>query len=103
MKKIFYSVFAAILIIAATLKVSAQSEQSREVSGFNSIASSGPFDVHVKISGTESLKLKANPDIINEIETIVEDGTLEIKFKHHHDRSYENTGKIDVYVTAKSL
>src|SRR5260221_11413273 len=103
MKKIVYSVFAGILLITATLKVSAQSEQTREVSGFNSIASSGPFDVHGKINGTESLKLKANQDIINEIETVVENGTLEIKFKHHHDRNYDNTGRIDVYVTAKSL
>jgi hypothetical protein len=103
MKKIVYSVFAGILLITATLKVSAQSEQTREVSGFNSIASSGPFDVHVKINGTESLKLKANQDIINEIETVVENGTLEIKFKHHHDRNYDNTERIDVYVTAKSL
>jgi len=103
MKKIVYSVFTAILLIAAVLKVSAQSEQTRQVSGFNSIASGGPFDVHVKINGTESLKLKASPDIINEIETVVEGGKLKIRFKHHHEWNNENTGRIDVYVTAKSL
>jgi hypothetical protein len=103
MKKIVYSVLAVILLIAAALNVSAQSEQTRPVSGFNSIASGGPFDVHVKISGTESLKLKASPDIINEIETVVEGGKLKIRFKHHHEWNHENTGRIDVYVTARSL
>lgn len=103
MKKIVYSAFTVILLITAVLKVSAQSEQTRQVSGFNTIASGGPFDVHVKINGTESLKLKASPDIINEIETVVEGGKLKIRFKHHHEWNYENTGRIDVYVTAKSL
>ncbi|HEY2583654.1 MAG TPA: head GIN domain-containing protein [Mucilaginibacter sp.] len=103
MKKIAYSVFTAILLMIAVLKVSAQSEQTRQVSGFNKIASGGPFDVHVKIDGTETLKINANPDIINEIETIVESGSLKIRFKHHDDWNHENTGKIDIYVTAKSL
>ncbi|MDB5008345.1 MAG: hypothetical protein JWP45_2738 [Mucilaginibacter sp.] len=94
--------FAAVLLVSATLKVSAQSEESRQVSGFHSIGSSGPFEVHVKIDGTESLKISASPDIIKEIETRVEDGRLEIKFKHHEwDR--DHMGRIDVYVTAKSL
>jgi len=103
MKRIAYSIFAAMLLIAATLKVSAQSEETRQVSGFNGLGSSGPFDVHVKINGTESLKISAGSDIINEIETVVEDGKLEIRFKHHYGGDHGNMGKIDVYVTAKSL
>ena len=102
MKRVAITIFAAIIVFAATLTVSAQSQQTREVSGFNSLASSGSFDVHVNINGTESLKISASPDIINEIETVVEDGTLKIKFKNnfHHDGDY---GPVNVYVTAKSL
>jgi hypothetical protein len=103
MKKIVYSLFAAIMVMTATFKVTAQPMQTRNVSGFNSIASAGPFDVHVKINGTESLKINASHDIINEIETTVEDGTLKIKFKHHDHWNHEDMGKIDVYITAKSL
>lgn len=94
--------FAAVLLLAATLKVSAQSEESRQVSGFHGIASAGPFDVHVKIDGTESLKISASSDIMGEIETKVEDGKLEIKLKHH-DWGRNHIGRIDIYVTAKSL
>jgi hypothetical protein len=103
MKKIAYSIFAAVLVITTTLKASAQSEENRQVSGFNSIVSSGPFDIHVKINGTESLKISANSTIIGEIETVVEDGKLEIKFKHHYEWNHDHMGQIDVYVTAKSL
>jgi hypothetical protein len=104
MKRSAYTFFAVILLFTATLTASAQSEENRPVSGFNSLASSGPFDVHVNINGTESLKISASPKIMNEIETIVEDGTLKIKFKHHDDWDHgDDYGKIDVYVTAKSL
>ncbi len=103
MKKLAYSIFAAALVLTATLGASAQSEESRQVSGFTILGSSGPFDVHVNINGTESLKINANPDVIKEIETTVEDGKLEIKFKHHHDWNNGDPGKIDIYVTAKSL
>ncbi|MDB5091274.1 MAG: putative auto-transporter adhesin, head domain [Mucilaginibacter sp.] len=103
MKRITYIIFAAVLTVATTLKASAQSEESRQVSGFTSIGSGGPFDVHVKIDGTESLKIKASSDAIKEIETKVEDGGLQIKFKHRNNYDHENYGKIDIYVTAKSL
>lgn len=100
MKRITYFIFAAVLTVATTLKASAQSE-TRQVSGFTSIGSAGPFDVHVKINGTESLKIEASQDAIKEIETNIEDGGLQIKFKHRGN--HENYGKIDIYVTAKSL
>jgi hypothetical protein len=100
MKKIIYNIFAAILVIAASLSASAQA--TRQVSGFSRIASSGPFDVHVNINGTESLKINASQDVISQIETIVEDGKLEIRFKDH-DEDHGNIGKVDIYVTAKSL
>jgi hypothetical protein len=103
MKRASQTILAVILIIAATLKVSAQTEQTRNVSGFSSIASGGPFNVHVKIDGTESLKISASQDVMDEIQTVVENGKLEIKFKNSHYMNHENIGTVDVYVTAKSL
>lgn len=103
MKKIVYTIIALILVAATSVKVSAQSEESRSVSGFNGIGSGGPFDVHVKIDGTESLKIKASQEAIREIETTVKDGKLQIKFKHRDNWNDHNFGRIDIYVTAKSL
>lgn len=102
MKKAAYVIIVN-LIFVNTLSAFAQIEQTRQVSGFNAIASAGSFDVHVKINGKESLNISASAEIINEIETKVEDGILKIKFKHHNNWNQENYGKIDVYVTAKSL
>jgi hypothetical protein len=106
MKKVLTYIFAAVLMTAVIQSASAQTEESRPVSGFNSIGSAGPFDVYVKIDGTESLKISANPEIIKEIETKVEDGRLEIKFKHHNywnNHNYHNYGPIKIYITAKSI
>jgi hypothetical protein len=105
MKKITYSIFAVFLFIAATKNTFAQSEQKREVSGFNSIASGGPFHVHVKIDGTESLRLTGDASVLNEIETVVKGEKLAIQFKHDYDREHgsDEAGDINIYITAKSL
>jgi len=108
MKKITYTLFVVIMLVAATRNlVSAQSVESRPVAGFNGLSSEGPFTVHVKIDGTESLKISTQSnesDIIKLIETVVENGTLRIKFKDHLENGQGNTeGPIDIYVTAKSL
>jgi len=105
MKRIVYSICAALLFMAAVQTASAQSEETRQVSGFNSIGSAGPFNVHVKIDGTESLRIKADKAIINEIETLVEGRELKIRFKHrdHWDRDDYGKKPIEVYITAKSL
>jgi len=103
MKRLVYTLFAAMLVFAATLKVSAQAEETRQVSGFNSLASGGPFNVHVKINGTESLKISGNADVIKDIETEVKDGKLSIKFKKEAEWKHHDSGKIDIEVTAKSL
>ena len=103
MKKFKSYFLVAMLTFASTFCVFAQSEETRQVSGFHAISSAGPFDVHIKITGTESLKLKANPDIINEIITKVENGNLKIKVKDHDEWERHHIGKVDVYITAKSL
>ena len=82
--------------------VSAQSGQTRSVSGFNSIANAGPFAVHVKLDGTESLKIVGDPSVVSEMETVVTGGNLEIRFRRDH-REHNFSGRIDVYVTARSL
>lgn len=82
--------------------VSAQ-EQVRSVSGFNSIGSGGSFAVHVKINGTESLRIDgADAEMASLIETSVTNGHLEIRWKRGSEPHHYN-GRIDVYVTAKSL
>jgi len=101
MKKLRYFILSAALISMAAINASAQG-QSRSVSGFSSVASGGPFNVHIKIDGNESVKVDADANIIDDIETVVEGSTLKIRFK---DREYRHRDirKAEIYVEAKSL
>lgn len=101
MKKLSYIILTLALVSAVSINASAQG-QSRSVSGFTSVASSGPFNVHIKIDGNESVRVDADADAIDDIVTVVENNTLKIKFK---DREWQhrNLHKAEVYVEAKSL
>jgi len=102
--KTFKFAFLALFAIAGIAgKTFAQSEETRSVSGYHGIASGGSFRVFVKIDGTESLKLKGDAEDIRRIETVVENGVLQIRIPKELQRRHENIGRVDVYVTAKSL
>jgi hypothetical protein len=105
MKRLTFTFLSAVLLFATLIKASAQQTENRNVSGYHAVASSGSFNVHINIDGTESLKISANSEIISEIETVVKDGELQIKFKNHYEWSHSNVGRerIDIYVSAKSL
>jgi hypothetical protein len=102
MKRLSYFILSVAILPLATIKVSAQG-QNRSVSGFSAIASSGPFNVYIKLDGNESVKVDADADVINDIETIVEGRTLEIRFKDDRENRHRNIRKADIYVEAKSL
>jgi hypothetical protein len=78
MKRLSFTLLSIMLFSVTALKALAQesSTQTRQVSGFNAIASAGPFNVHIKLDGTESVKVDADANIINDIETVVENNTL---------------------------
>jgi Putative auto-transporter adhesin, head GIN domain len=105
MKRVIFTILSIMSLSAAVMKVSAQesSVQNRQVSGFNAIASSGPFNVHIKLDGTESVKVDADSNIINDIETVVDGNTLKIRFKDRQFHHYNNVHKAEIYVSAKSL
>ena len=79
-------------------------DDDRQVSGFSGITISGRHNVYITMGNTESLRLEGDADAINEIETEVEDGVLKIRNKKQmNSRSWNNTGKVNIYIQAKSL
>ncbi len=76
-------------------------DETRNVSGFHAIANSGHIVVEVRLDGKESVRLAGDDAAIRQIETIVEGGTLKIRFKRQSQRS--NWGKVTAYVSAKRL
>jgi hypothetical protein len=103
MKKALSLLLTSLLIITIGLNATAQTGQNRQVSDFNSISSSGGFNVYVKIDGTESLKITGDESIINDIETTVSSGKLKIGTKNKISWRLFNNKDIDIYITAKSL
>jgi len=79
-------------------------DDERQVSGFSGITISGRHNVYITMGNTESLRLEGDATAINEIETKVEDGVLKIRNKKQmNTRSWNNTGKVNIYIQAKSL
>ncbi|HQT24734.1 MAG: hypothetical protein B7X86_16875 [Sphingobacteriales bacterium 17-39-43] len=79
-------------------------DDERPVSGFSGITISGRHNVYITMGNTESLRLEGDATAINEIETKVEDGVLKIRNKKQmNTRSWNNTGKVNIYIQAKSL
>jgi len=103
MKTLKMAALALFLIAGAIGKTFAQSEETRSVSGYSGVSTGGSFNVHVKIDGTESLKLKGDAEDLRKIETVVENGQLKIRFYKEWERRHEHIGRVDVYVSAKSL
>jgi hypothetical protein len=80
------------------------SDETREVSGFSGISSAGSYNVFITMGNTESLKIEGDSEQISLIETVVEDGILKIRTKNRNKSWKQNfNGKVNIYVTAKSL
>lgn len=77
--------------------------EERQVSNFNGISSSGAYDVYIKMGNTESLKIEGDGDLIKNIETKVEEGTLKIRNSKTSSGWNWNNRKTKIYITAKSL
>ncbi|MBB6127222.1 GIN domain-containing protein [Mucilaginibacter lappiensis] len=92
-RKIFILFVSAMTML--TLNSFAQSGQTRSVSGFSSIESGGPFNVHIKITGTESVRLDIDDDVVNDVKTEVEDGVLKIGFRNNFSLRNHNIKRGD--------
>lgn len=82
-----------------------QQTETREVTNFSGISSGGHFNVFVKMGTTESLKIEADKEALERIETIVDNNILKIRIKNRLNGSNRdwNMGKVSIYITAKSL
>lgn len=82
MKKLAFTLFAVFTAMAASFTATAQtSEQNRQVSGYSGVAISGPFLTHVIIGDKEGVKLTVDENLIDKVETVVDNGTLNVRFK----------------------
>ncbi len=94
------------LMLTVTMLVQANStvlaQEKRAVSGYSGVSNAGPLDVIIDINGKEGLTIDADDDLLKDIETVVEDGVLRIKYKNKNWGNWNNK-KGSVYVSAKKL
>ncbi|WCT12846.1 head GIN domain-containing protein [Mucilaginibacter jinjuensis] len=109
MKKLTLSLFAVALAITTTLKATAQdtAQQTRDVSGYSSVSVSGPFKVKVILGDKEGAKLNIDKEYIDKVETVVDGGTLNVRFKRpsfslKHEEYHPKTAEVTVYVRTLS-
>jgi hypothetical protein len=111
MKKLSIFIAFALLIfqnqpISAKTKINqlrVQQTETRPVSPFTGILSSGNFNVIVNIGSEESLRIEGNAEDMDDIETLVANGVLKLRVKNPLNRLARNMGKVNIYITAKSL
>ncbi len=94
-------VFCVGLVHAAASMV--PPDEVRDVTGFHALSNSGSIDVEVRFGTRESVRLEGDDAAIREIETVVESGTLKIRYKKGLRSLGGNWGKVTAYVTAKRL
>jgi hypothetical protein len=111
MKK--YSFIALILITSLILSSCAFSitqgsgkvvTETRQVSGFDRVSLSGIGSLTITLGDKESLQIQAEDNILPRIETIVQDGTLIIRYQNNDfQKNVVPTKPINFYLTAKNI
>ena len=98
---VFATTTTLITVVSSKTK---KANETRQVSDFHAISAGGSYNVFITIGNTESLRLEGDADIISEIETKVEQGILKIRNKKQlNGSSWNNKGKVDIYIQAKKL
>ena len=94
--------FGSVGLVEAANKKTHNAE-TRNGDAIHAIANSGSIVVEVRFGDRESVRLEGNDEAIKEIETVVERGTLKIRYKNRIRMGRQNWGRVTAYVTAKRI
>ncbi len=88
---------AAVLVLS--LAHANQQQQERNVPAFKAVSVSGGFELKVHRGGAQKVVIRADKDVIDEVETKVVDGELRIGLNGWHS----HTGHLEAEVTTPDL
>jgi len=94
--------FMCMGIAHATL-IHNQNSNVRQIADFNKIQSNGHFQVYVQLGSQETIRLEGNQEMLDQVETVVDNHTLIIRMKKNFHWFSINRERIQVYITAKQL
>lgn len=101
MKNIITSslLITALFFLATGVSLS-QSKETRDVSGFNAVNFGIAGNLYISIGPAFKVTLEGDKDYLNEIETVVRDGKLQIRRDNY--RLFNNE-RADIYITMPSI
>lgn len=77
------------------------STQNRKIAGFSGISVSGNFDIRVLMGNTESLKINTDEETLREIETVVQNDVLIIRYRPR--TGWKKLRKVNILINAKII
>ncbi|WP_163322461.1 head GIN domain-containing protein [Draconibacterium mangrovi] len=102
--KILFLFMIAVTSYGTVLAGHSDETQMRQISGFNAIKVSTGIDLYLTMGNTEEVKVVADDDIIDDLITEVEGGTLKIYMKRNNWFNWGSGNQTrKVYVTVKEL
>lgn len=97
-------ILTLVILFGTNATVLANNEtETRKVKEFSAIKVSSGIDLYLKMGDTESVKIVADEDVIDEVVTEVKDGTLHIYMKKNNWFNWSGNKSKKAYVTVKEL
>lgn len=97
-------ILTLVILFGTNATVLASNEtENRKVKEFSAIKVSAGIDLYLKMGDSESVKIVADDDIIDEVVTEVKDGTLRIYMKKNNWFNWGGNKTRKAYVTVKEL
>lgn len=102
MKHILKTTAAVAALAVGTLAAQADdiAKETRDVGAFDEVYLKGSMDVEIKVGGEQSVRVEADANIIDHIETIVKGDELHIQLERGNYRSIK---RMKIYITVPSL
>lgn len=98
--KSFVFTLLCCLLVGVSVKVfAAVTKEDRNVGSFTKVSVSSGIDLHLTQGSSHSVVIETEEDIINKIETVVENGTLIIKVKKGERISWNGKITLKAHVT----
>lgn len=103
-RKITLAGFIALLCFYTTLAAGFDREQIRDVATFRAIKVSSSIELKIKMAGKQEVRVVADDDDIDRVQTTVKDGVLFLSFKSKRSWfSWGSHGHCTVYVSTPEL
>lgn len=104
MKKAISSSLVILVLFFTTAGVSsAQSKETRDVSGFRQVSFGIAGNLYITIGSSFKVTLEGDKDYLSEIETVVKDGKLHIRQDNNWGVNWGSNKRADVYITMPLL